>query len=158
MLANYSYIGYYGCIDFKVTPMNIKLGTFGRMSTFGASYNPTFKLVLIVGFCPANQSVHNIDLLLKPDTWTNVQPTSKVDRYVVLTPRLTAAGYLSNKNQRVGMTPMIGHLEKNWEPMSKADWLEKVGELNKTRGEVLAIATPEMWEFPMFQAAKDIFV
>lgn len=118
------------------------------MTTFGNSLKPTYKLVLVVGFCPANENARQVNLILQPDIWTEVQAISKVDRYVVLTPRLTNVGYLSNKNQKVGMTPMVGHLEKNWKPMTKEEWIGEIHQLSKSRHNQIAIAQPEMWNFP----------
>jgi len=106
-----------------------------------------------VGWCPAGESVFARQILLPPHEWTKVQAVSKVNRYIALTPRVTKAGYLSPTNHRLGMTPQPGSLEGYWQEMKKNEWLEEVANLRKGES-IPAIATSEMWDFPLFQALQ----
>jgi hypothetical protein len=125
--------------------IKVRIGSFGRMQTFSKGIRSTSRLVLVVGYCPPLENLYKIDLLLKPDKWTNVQEIAKVPRYVALTPKLTALGYLSTNNQKIGMAPTVKHLEGYWEEMCVSDWIAKMKKLNKENNVSLPIADTESW-------------
>lgn len=125
------------------------MGTFGGNSTKDNS-----RLVLVVGYCRAGESVHKVNLLLRPDIWTDVQPFSKVDRYIVVTPKLTVSRVLSPTNRKEGMAPLAERLEKNWEPLKKNEWIEAVAKLRRGLNEIPSIASPDTWIFPKWEALE----
>lgn len=132
---------------------SILTNSFGKLETFGQNYVRKFRLIYIIGYCPSNVPASSVVLLQHNEhsaEWsTGIQDVSKVDRYIVATPKLTSSGRISSTSKIIKMCPNAGSVNKHFQKMSFDDWLKDLSLLVSERSShpTPAIATKEFWLF-----------